>query len=177
MYLLAISFLLCLPKQHHDFGYARIDDTHQSARFATLLLYLNEPEAGGETSFPRWQNAEVNLVSCCFRSKHSNRIALFHSHSFSFALRFALHNFKSFDQLKVPPESGKAVLFYSQLPDGNLDDFSHHAALPVKKGEKWLVSNSTVSHNVACRLINASSPFQLSMPITEHCRLIYGCGM
>jgi hypothetical protein len=41
--------------------------------------------------------------------------------------------------LKVPPEIGKAVLFYSQLPDGNMDDFSQHAALPVIRGEKWLV--------------------------------------
>ena len=35
---------------------------------------------------------------------------------------------------------GKAVLFYSQLPDGNMDDWSHHAALPVKRGEKWLMN-------------------------------------
>ena len=39
---------------------------------------------GGETSFPRWVNAET------------------------------------FEQLKVTPETGKAILFYSQLPDGNL---------------------------------------------------------
>jgi len=38
------------------------------------------------------------------------------------------------------PEIGKAVLFYSQLPDGNLDDFSQHAALPVTEGEKWLIN-------------------------------------
>ena len=69
-----------------------------------MLLYLNEPEQGGETSFPRWVNAET------------------------------------FEQLKVAPEPGKAVLFYSQLPDGNMDDFSQHAALPVTKGEKWLIN-------------------------------------
>lgn len=55
---------------------------------------------GGETSFPRWVNAET------------------------------------FRELKVAPQVGKAVLFYSQLPDGNLDDFSQHAALPVTDGEK-----------------------------------------
>jgi len=44
---------------HHDFGYARLDDEHQSVRFSTLLLYLNEPKKGGETSFPRWANAET----------------------------------------------------------------------------------------------------------------------
>lgn len=86
---------------HHDFGYSRVDATEkQGARFATLLLYLNEGMKGGETNFPRWANA---------------------------------HTFRD---LRVTPEAGKAVLFYSQLPDGNLDDFSQHAALPVTDGEK-----------------------------------------
>jgi prolyl 4-hydroxylase len=90
---------------HHDFGFSKIDDKKQGARFATLLLYLNEDMNGGETAFPRWQNAET------------------------------------FKELMVVPEVGKAVLFYSQLPDGNFDDFSHHAAQPVQTGganeEKW----------------------------------------
>lgn len=77
---------------------------HQPERFATLLLYLNEGMQGGETSFPRWINAEI------------------------------------FEQYKVVPQVGKAVLFYSQLPDGNFDDFSQHAALPVTEGEKWLIN-------------------------------------
>lgn len=91
---------------HHDFASsANLYNETQDARFATLLLYLNECESGGETSFPRYQNAET------------------------------------FKELKVAPDSpGKAVLFYSQLPDGNLDDFSQHAALPVKVGEKWLIN-------------------------------------
>jgi prolyl 4-hydroxylase len=37
-------------------------------------------------------------------------------------------NGESFHELYVKPEAGKAVLFYSQLPDGNMDDFSQHAA-------------------------------------------------
>jgi len=73
----------------------------QGTRFATLLLYLNDDGLkGGETTFPRWSNAET------------------------------------FDQLRVKPVEGKAVLFYSQLPDGNLDDFSQHAALHPREGTK-----------------------------------------
>lgn len=89
---------------HHDFGYGNAMKTNQPARFATLLLYLNEGMEGGETQFPRWRNA------------HTGR------------------------GLDVEPVAGKAVLFYSQLPDGNMDDWSLHAALPVRKGEKWLMN-------------------------------------
>lgn len=89
---------------HHDFGHTPIDSPHHPARFLTLLLYLNEGMEGGETSFPRWVNAET------------------------------------FHPLMVTPEAGKAVLFYSQLPDGNMDDFSQHAAEPVRDGEKWLIN-------------------------------------
>jgi len=89
---------------HHDFGHTSIDSANQPARFLTLLFYLNDGMEGGETSFPRWVNAET-----------------FHS-------------------LRVTPQAGKAILFYSQLPDGNMDDFSQHAAEPVKAGEKWLIN-------------------------------------
>jgi prolyl 4-hydroxylase len=46
---------------HHDFTVP--DLRHgQASRFATLLLYLNEGMKGGETSFPRWLNAETSEV-------------------------------------------------------------------------------------------------------------------
>lgn len=46
---------------HHDFGFSDLSDI-QGARFATLLLYLNGKDdglVGGETAFPRYQNAET----------------------------------------------------------------------------------------------------------------------
>ena len=42
--------------------------------------------------------------------------------------------------LAVTPKRGKAVLFYSQFPDGNVDDESLHEARPVSRGEKWLAN-------------------------------------
>jgi prolyl 4-hydroxylase len=41
---------------------------------------------------------------------------------------------------KIHPGKGNAVLFYSLLEDGNGDDLSLHAALPVLRGEKWLAN-------------------------------------
>jgi prolyl 4-hydroxylase len=42
--------------------------------------------------------------------------------------------------IKVHPGKGSAVLFYDLLEDGNGDDLSLHAALPILKGEKWLAN-------------------------------------
>ena len=42
--------------------------------------------------------------------------------------------------IKVTPVKGDAVLFYNLLEDGNADDLSLHAALPVWRGEKWLAN-------------------------------------
>ena len=44
------------------------------------------------------------------------------------------------EALLAKPVKGKAVLFYSFLPDGNLDDLSQHAARPVEEGEKYLIN-------------------------------------
>lgn len=49
-------------------------------------------------------------------------------------------NAETTEELKVKPERGKAVLFYSLLPDGNYDERSMHAAMPVKKGEKVCIN-------------------------------------
>jgi len=89
---------------HHDFSYPSLHHQDQPARFATLLLYLNEGMKGGQTTFPRWRNG------------HTGK------------------------KLTVEPEIGKAILFYNQLPDGNMDDLSQHAAEPVQHGEKWLIN-------------------------------------
>jgi len=40
--------------------------------------------------------------------------------------------------VSVTPKKGSAVLFYNLLPDGNGDQTSLHAAMPVHLGEKWL---------------------------------------
>ncbi|CAJ1967602.1 unnamed protein product [Cylindrotheca closterium] len=44
------------------------------------------------------------------------------------------------DAIKAVPQKGKAMIFYMKNPDGNLDDLSQHAAMPVIEGEKWFAN-------------------------------------
>lgn len=44
---------------HHDFSHPSMRSKGQPARFATLLLYLNEDMQGGATEFQRWMNSET----------------------------------------------------------------------------------------------------------------------
>lgn len=49
-------------------------------------------------------------------------------------------NAETSDPVKVKPEKGKALLFYMVNPDGNLEDLTQHAALPVITGEKYFAN-------------------------------------
>ena len=82
-------------------------------RFITVLFYLNDVEEGGETCFPMAGDPRPLLsYSDCGRG------------------------------LRVPPQAGKAVIFYSleakgQRKPGLLDESSWHSGCDVKKGTKW----------------------------------------
>jgi prolyl 4-hydroxylase len=44
------------------------------------------------------------------------------------------------DGVKIQPQSGKAVLFYNVLPDGNMDDLSQHSGGKVESGVKYVAN-------------------------------------
>jgi len=79
----------------------------QGNRMATFFLYLTDVEEGGETYFPWYGNQYVDLA--------------------------CVHP----DGFRITPKRGRAVLFYSMLPDGNLDTRSLHGGCQVRRGEKW----------------------------------------
>lgn len=76
-------------------------------RYATVFMYLNDTPDGGETCFPRFDKKYVRDACDAPQGK------------------------------KVKPKKGRVALFFSMLPDGNLDFDSLHAGCPVKEGEKW----------------------------------------
>jgi prolyl 4-hydroxylase len=80
----------------------------QRNRFATVFFYLNEPESGGETGFPRSGKLDQprDFLDC------TRGIA-------------------------VKPRRLAVLIFYSMLPNGDFDQTSLHAGCDVKAGVKW----------------------------------------
>ena len=116
--------------QKYDYHYDWTIGPHPNSRYITLLLYLNDKEdenSGGETAFYRGQIDE---------SKHDPSIIQPVDDHSSVATGCVRRD-RGF---KIHPGKGNAVLFYNLCEDGNGDVKSQHAALPVKKGEKWLAN-------------------------------------
>jgi prolyl 4-hydroxylase len=85
-----------------------------SNRFATVFMYLNDVETGGETIFP---GGEEGVMWGLERLKDE-------------CVPYAQH-------IQQYPRKGKAILFYSQHPNGTLDKNSVHAACPPLGSVKW----------------------------------------
>eukprot|EP00775_Hariotina_reticulata_P009546 gene9546-9710_t len=85
----------------------------RSQRIATIIIYLNDVEAGGETMFKR-EGLD--------------------------GLRRPITDWNSCEDpgaYKVKPRLGDAVLFYGALPDLTIDQQALHASCPVLHGVKW----------------------------------------
>ena len=117
----------------HDFTYPSIENRYQPKRYATIIMYLT-----GEGDV-----VENGVVRRSSRSsgKHANNNVIAEDGlrggetTFPRAITTDFHH-----GVKVEPQSGKAILFYNFLPDGNADDLSQHSGGMVEKGVKY-VSN------------------------------------
>ncbi|KAG2499112.1 hypothetical protein HYH03_002696 [Edaphochlamys debaryana] len=89
---------------------------NDSPRMATVLLYLSDPELGGETAFPQateWADPAMPEKFGPFSDCVKGNVA-----------------FK--------PRRGDALLFWSVHPDGKTEDpMSEHEGCPVLQGVKW----------------------------------------
>ncbi|KAL7446374.1 hypothetical protein ACHAXM_010160 [Skeletonema potamos] len=108
----------------HDFVFPSVGSRYQPRRFASVLLYLT---------------GEGDVIEEGVRSPSSgandDKALEGGETTFPRAITTEFH-----DGIKIKPQSGKAVMYYNVLPDGNMDDLSQHAGEKVEKGVKYLAS-------------------------------------
>lgn len=107
-------------------------------RYATILLYMSNITDGGETVFKKaWPNdvpqsqrktRQVSLEEV----RRDGTVDLFKRGSWEESMVADCRS-----RLVIRPYSARAVLFYSQHPNGEEDTSSLHGGCPVLEGEKW----------------------------------------
>mmetsp|Transcript_7565 Transcript_7565/g.17164 ORF Transcript_7565/g.17164 Transcript_7565/m.17164 type:complete len:683 (-) Transcript_7565:217-2265(-) len=124
-------------QQEHNFDTKHVG----SNRFATILLYMSDLEEGdgGETVFSDgWPPGQAEEDRVHFNDA---RAALRESGDVENLLKRDSWEesmvARCRSRLAVRPHSSRAVLFYSQNPDGTPDSHSMHGGCPVISGEKW----------------------------------------
>lgn len=101
------------PKDYKsDKNTLNLIDNGKKNRFATVFWYLTTVKEGGETIFPRYQNKPLPRGYAYSDCDHG---------------------------LKVKPQKGKVIIFYSLDARGQMDPLSLHGACPVigEDDVKW----------------------------------------
>jgi len=124
-------------REEHNYDSAGVG----SNRFATVLLYMSDlgEKDGGETMFTKTWSTDM------FSSKskyYDQALRELRSSGGPEFLKEGSWEEKMVAEcrsgkLVIRPMNTRAVLFYSQHPNGELDMSSHHGSCPVLNGNKW----------------------------------------
>lgn len=125
---------------HHDTDY-------RMARVATFLGYVRTPESGGWTIFPLVNGSNTQSTSL------PPPLDPFHLENGVQAMQ----DYCNSDQfLRIKPERGDAILFFSMLPSLRIDEMAWHGSCPVVSGEK-LVIQRWIKYNADPRYYSRQS--------------------
>lgn len=134
-------------------------------RYATILLYLSEmnDSDGGETVFSEaWpplssEEDRIPLPRAIEQLRESGDAKMLEKGSWEEEMVATCRT-----RLAVRPTFGRAILFYSQHPDGHLDKMSTHGGCPVLNGVKWAANvwlYNTPIYGIKAPLKKQFSPF------------------
>ena len=130
-------------REEHNYDSAGVGTN----RYATILLYMSNITHGGETVF---KNAwPIDVPESDRKSRQAVLEELRKDGTVDMLERGSWEETMVADcrsRLAVKPHSARAVLFYSQHPNGEEDTSSLHGGCPVLDGEKW-AANLWVSIN------------------------------
>lgn len=121
---------------HHDYfdyrlyasnpGTLQLIDDGKRNRMITVLWYLSNVAEGGETIFPLYKGRVSS-----FETRNCDLME---------------------GALRSPPKEGSVIMFYSLLPNGDLDHRSLHGSCAVKEGIKWAANKWIWNREVASML-------------------------
>jgi prolyl 4-hydroxylase len=106
------------------------DTDRRMARIATFLGYVNSPESGGWTIFPL-----VNGTN----TKNTNLSPALDPFKLDLGVRDMQEYCETDQFLRVKPERGDSLLFFSMLPNLLIDEMAWHGSCPIISGEKLIV--------------------------------------
>jgi prolyl 4-hydroxylase len=134
------------PQLYQSHSMVKLTHAGHKNRLVTVFWYMNSNVSGGCTSFPHAPHhnsfatqavgGEAPYTSDYDVSASEVKIKM-NSNNNNETVKQVQDMIDCDYGLRIHPRKGRAIIFYTLLPNGDGDMYSEHAACAVKKGTKW----------------------------------------